>query len=531
VTDVPTDQAPAPGADHPANGTPTDRIAEGQIIGSTISDGTISTGGRTANAGFEPKADEVTPGSALMPTMSSPNLSLNARIRYARELANANLLPSQYRGAPANVLYAVEYGLMLGIAPMAAITGIHVIDGKPTASAALMSALVRRAGHKMRMKVEGSVEGGDLKATAYLIRSDDPDWTFEATWTIDRAVRAGLVDSYQQGSDGKWTVRARTRNDKPGNWETYPEAMAKARAISEVVREGAEEVLAGAHYTAEELGALVDEDGSVIDGEVVETLSQPAAAPEPPQPFLPAKAEQIRKIVLAAFTESADPAARRQVILAAWEETGPPERRVITPVRGLKGEETNLDAFLRAAAGAVQSGQPFTEEQAPAAPEAPAAEQPVEAAQEAAPGAEHEDGTVEAEVVPEPASEPESAPEEPRSDDPVNSSPLVPADDPAGPPPVDPEQGRTWLLDEIDVLATIHGTTVSKMTQRQRAHLKREVKDWTAEEALRFVAQYRKSAVDRLGGSGKTGAAQAYDMLGTSVVADVRAMLGDALPR
>src|SRR6185312_8155676 len=77
--------------------------------------------------------------------------SLPAKVEYARFLAESGLLPQEYRKNPANVLYAVEYGDMIGIPPMAAITGIHVIEGKPTASAGLISGLVRKAGHQLRV--------------------------------------------------------------------------------------------------------------------------------------------------------------------------------------------------------------------------------------------------------------------------------------------------------------------------------------------------------------------------------------------
>jgi hypothetical protein len=158
-----------------------------------------------------------------------------AKVQYAKELANSGLLPAAYRRNPANVLYAVEYGEMLGLTPMAAINGIHVIDGKPTASASLISALVRRAGHRLRVSSDGT------KALAEIVRSDDPDYTFRSEWTMDRAKQAGLT-----GKDV---------------WKKYPAAMLKARAITEVARDACEEALSGVHYTPEELGAAVDEDG------------------------------------------------------------------------------------------------------------------------------------------------------------------------------------------------------------------------------------------------------------------------------
>lgn len=195
--------------------------------------------------------------------------SIDARIRYARELAHAGLLPAAFRKQPANVLYAVEYGNMLGIHPLAAITGVHVMDGKPSASSALMGALVRRSGHRLRVRVTGTVEGGDLTAIAEIIRADDPDFTYSASWTLDRARRAGLIDALLVDEQGRTIVKARTPNGKPSSWEKFPEAMTKARAISEVAREACEEALCGVHYTPEELGANVDEDENVITGEIV----------------------------------------------------------------------------------------------------------------------------------------------------------------------------------------------------------------------------------------------------------------------
>lgn len=157
---------------------------------------------------------------------------LQARMNYAQALAASSLLPSNYRKQPANVLVAIEYGQALGLAPMVAIQTIHVVDGKPTASAQLIGSLVRRAGHRLR------VTGDKTHAIAEIIRSDDPDFAFRAEWNLERAEAAGLL--------GK------------GPWKQYPDAMLKARAITEVARDACPEVLAGVAYTPEELGHDVD---------------------------------------------------------------------------------------------------------------------------------------------------------------------------------------------------------------------------------------------------------------------------------
>lgn len=152
---------------------------------------------------------------------------LSERMEYSKALSASDLLPRQYHNKPANVLVALEYGAALGLSPMAAIQGVHVVEGRPTASAQLIGALVRNAGHRLR------VEGDDRHAVAVIVRRDDPDFEFRAEWTLDRAKAAGLT--------GK------------GVWKQYPAAMLKARAITEVARDACPEVLSGVAYTAEEL--------------------------------------------------------------------------------------------------------------------------------------------------------------------------------------------------------------------------------------------------------------------------------------
>lgn len=168
------------------------------------------------------------------------------RVDWAEKIARSNLLPRQYQNNPANVLLALEYGNALGISPVVAMQQIHVIEGKPSASAQLIGGLVRNAGHKLRVEFDDKT----MTATATVIRSDDPDYRFTAVWTMDRAKAANLT--------GK------------GNWKTYPAAMLKARAITEVARDACPEALFGVAYTAEELNgdAPVQVRASVVPDDV-----------------------------------------------------------------------------------------------------------------------------------------------------------------------------------------------------------------------------------------------------------------------
>lgn len=184
---------------------------------------------------------------------------MQAKVAYAAELSASGLLPAAYRRNPANVLWAIEYGAMLSLSPVAAMVGVHVIEGKPTASAGLVSALVRRAGHRLR------VRGTDTEAVAQIIRADDPEWAFESRWSIDRARLAGLG-----GKDV---------------WKKYPAAMLKSRAITEAARDACMEVLLGMAYTAEELGFDSDHPAVITQtsGDVTDA-PEISLSPPPPTP-------------------------------------------------------------------------------------------------------------------------------------------------------------------------------------------------------------------------------------------------------
>lgn len=231
-------------------------------------------------------------------------------------------LPVAFRGNPGAVAFAVEYGKALDVSPVTALVGIHIVDGKPTASAGLISALVRRAGHKIRTWIEGTVEEGTARGITTITRADDPEFEYRSTWTLGRAARAGLCTLHQHPETGRWTVSAKGRSGRPGAWETYTENMLKSRSITECARDAVEDAIMGVHYTPEELGAEVDENGETVH--VVTTVesrqeqrptpSTPAPAPaqEPtpgPAIDLVELADTIRNEILAA----ADPVALGEV--------------------------------------------------------------------------------------------------------------------------------------------------------------------------------------------------------------------------
>ena len=190
---------------------------------------------------------------------------LTQQMDYARAVSAAGILPKAYQGNPGSVLIAMGLGSAMGLSPAESLYRIHVIEGKPSASAELIAANVRRAGHKLRVR-------GDAKsATVQIVRADDPDYPFEVTWRIEDAQRAGLA--------GK------------GVWKAYPAAMLKARAITECARTACPEALYGVQYTDEEIRDLPPEvEARPRRESAAALLTQAAPEVEPQEPQEPEQA-------------------------------------------------------------------------------------------------------------------------------------------------------------------------------------------------------------------------------------------------
>ena len=185
---------------------------------------------------------------------------LSDQWKYAQALAQAGLLPKQYRDSPGDILLALAYADALALPVATIFSGIHVIEGRPSMSAELMGALVRRAGHRIRSTSDAT------SATAEIVRRDDPEFTYRSTFTIDDAKQAGLLSK--------------------DVWKRYPAAMLLARATSAVCRAGAADVLAGVSYVPEELGEQPEwvEEAPVTRLAVAPTEPEQPAAQEEPAP-------------------------------------------------------------------------------------------------------------------------------------------------------------------------------------------------------------------------------------------------------
>ena len=166
-------------------------------------------------------------------TTYSPSSDLSVQMDFARMVTapgGQSILPDAYKNNPANVLIAVGLGASMGLSPAESLYRIAVIKGKPSASAELIAANVRKAGHKLRVQVDEA----NMRVTATVIRADDPDFPFEVTRDLAWAKQMGL--------------------DKNDNYRKQPGTMLQWRAITACARLACPEALYGVSYTPDEIG-------------------------------------------------------------------------------------------------------------------------------------------------------------------------------------------------------------------------------------------------------------------------------------
>ena len=191
----------------------------------------------------------MTQALALQPQQAG----LSEQIQYANAVSRAGLLPQAYRNKPADIIVAMGLGQSMGLSPMESVYRINVIQGKPTASAELIAAQVRKAGHKLRLTKDEQRQS----VTCTIVRSDDPDYPISITRDRKWAEDMGLAQNI--------------------NYKKQGMTMLTWRAITACAREACPEALFGVAYTPDEMH---DMDERPVHVEAVqEPVAEPAEQP------------------------------------------------------------------------------------------------------------------------------------------------------------------------------------------------------------------------------------------------------------
>jgi len=189
----------------------------------------------------------------------------SATLKIAEALVKSGMLP---RGIdnPFKAFAIIQKGREIGVGPMRALTGIALIEGKPTVSPELkLEQFKGRGGHVRWVKSDNTVAHLWLKAP----NGDE----HEEIVTLEDMQRAGVASK--------------------DNWRKYPKSMLRARCVGFGLRALGE---GDGSYTPDELGAEVNESGEATytppAPSKVRTLNieiEPPPGPSaPPPPNMPA---------------------------------------------------------------------------------------------------------------------------------------------------------------------------------------------------------------------------------------------------
>lgn len=220
----------------------------------------------------------------------------------------------------AQALVKVMAGAEIGLPPFAAMTGIHIVQGKPVIGANLIATLV-----KNDPRYDYRVKQAD--ATACIIQwYESGQAVGESSFTMTEATAAGLT-----GKD---------------NWKKYTSDMLFARALTRGARRYAPGIFGGSPiYTPDELGVDTDADGHIVEGHIVQAEPAPAIAPPMSDDDLVIREASAREFIAVAAgllsTDEADIKARLQA-LGYTSIPGKPGERV-TAYHALKAAPNTQD--------------------------------------------------------------------------------------------------------------------------------------------------------------------------------------------
>jgi hypothetical protein len=169
----------------------------------------------------------------------APVVQWDQELRGAKYLVASGLCPTGIK-SPEAALFIILAGRDLGLSPVASLRNIHIIQGKVELSADMQLSLFASRGGKFKWLVVS-----DTEATIEL----------HAPWLLAPHV-------------SKWTMADAQRAKLSGdNWQKYPKAMLRSRAITAGLKDIGFDATAGVYAPGEIDGAeetTVTEDAEVV---------------------------------------------------------------------------------------------------------------------------------------------------------------------------------------------------------------------------------------------------------------------------
>lgn len=247
--------------------------------------------------------------------------NLAEAMRLAEILSDSSFVPKDFIGKPGNVLAALMMGAEVGLAPLASLQGIAVINGRPSLWGDALLGVCR-----------AHPEWGGMEETI-----DDQ----RATCVVTRVERIGgrLVPSKYPSEFSREDAKQAKLLEKDGPWKQYTKRMLKLRARAFALRDAFADVLKGLS-SAEEMSDVID----VVARDITprEAAAEAAAAAVAPSVEVTVDEPNFKKV----GAPVSGAAALREKLSARNAASAPTNKTPSTPPSSLNTER--IQAFLDA---------------------------------------------------------------------------------------------------------------------------------------------------------------------------------------
>jgi len=170
--------------------------------------------------------------------------NVNEQLEYANLLIKSGLVSFK---SPEQVVLAANLGKSLGVSFEVASQNIYNIQGKPTLSVHLITALAKRAGVDWEVIRDGvkTEDGSNIITEIKFYRKNKE---------LDRVIENTVTYSWEDAKLAGYILKE--------NWRKKTRNMLRARCLTEGIRLVASDVLMGVFY---ESGEMLDAKGKVFD--------------------------------------------------------------------------------------------------------------------------------------------------------------------------------------------------------------------------------------------------------------------------
>ncbi len=170
----------------------------------------------------------------------SNNAGFKNAMEIAKMLSSSELVPTTYRGKPANCIIALDIARTVGNSPLVVMQNLYIIQGKPSWSSTYIAGTIRARYKNIKIEMSGTGMDRSCRVVAY---DDD-----------GKVIAEGATVTMKMAAEEGWL------NKNGSKWKTMPELMLQYRANAFFGRVHCPDALIGikSEYESKDISKTID---------------------------------------------------------------------------------------------------------------------------------------------------------------------------------------------------------------------------------------------------------------------------------